>query len=62
MHGLRWQVMEMETTTPSLDPTPIRPSSGKNTAKTKGDLVSGQKQSMKSVSNKEWQEVSRNFF
>ena len=36
MHGLRWQAMETETTAPSLDPTPIRPSSGKDTAKTKG--------------------------
>ena len=36
MHGLRWQAMETETTAPSLDPTPIRPSSGKNTAKIKG--------------------------
>ena len=35
MHGLRWQEMETETTAPSLDPTPIRPSSGKDTAKTK---------------------------
>ena len=36
MHGLRWQVMETGTTAPSLDPTLIRPSSGKDTAKTKG--------------------------
>ena len=36
MHGLRWQAMETETTAPSLDPTPIRPSSGKDTAKDKG--------------------------
>ena len=36
MHGLRWQAMETETTAPSLDPTLIRPSSGKDTAKTKG--------------------------
>ena len=38
MHGLRWQAMETETTAPSLDPTLIRPSSGKDTAKTKGVL------------------------
>ena len=38
MHGLRWQAMEMETTAPSFDPTLIRPSSGKDTAKTKGVL------------------------
>ena len=31
MHGLRWQAMETETTAPSLDPTPIHPSSGKDT-------------------------------
>ena len=36
MHGLRWQAMETETTAPSLDPTLIRPSSGKDTAKDKG--------------------------
>ena len=36
MHGLRWQEMETETTAPSLDPTQIRPGSGKDTAKTKG--------------------------
>ena len=36
MHGLRWQEMETETTAPSLDPTPIRPGSGKDTAKDKG--------------------------
>ena len=36
MHGLRWQEMETETTAPLLDPTLIRPSSGKDTAKTKG--------------------------
>lgn len=36
MHGLRWQAMETETTAPSLDPTLICPSSGKDTAKTKG--------------------------
>ena len=38
MHGLRWQAMETETTAPLLDPTLIRPSSGKDTAKTKGVL------------------------
>ena len=31
----------------------------KETCGTKGGLVSGWKQSMKSVSNNEWQEVSR---
>ena len=36
MHGLRWQEMETETTAPSLDPTLIRPSSGKDTANDKG--------------------------
>ena len=36
MHGLRWQAMEPEITAPSLDPTLIRPGSGKDTAKTKG--------------------------
>ena len=36
MHGLRWQAMETETTAPSLDPTLIYPSSGKDIAKTKG--------------------------
>lgn len=36
MHGLRWQAMETETTAPSLDPTLIRPSSGKDTANDKG--------------------------
>ena len=35
MHGLRWQAMETETTAPSLDPTLIYPSSGKDIAKTK---------------------------
>ena len=36
MHGLRWQVMETGHTAPSPDPTLIRPSSGKDIAKTKG--------------------------
>ena len=36
MHGLRWQAMETETTAPSLDPTLIRPSSGKDIAEGKG--------------------------
>lgn len=35
MHGLRWQAMEMETTAPLLDPTLIRPSSGKDTVNDK---------------------------
>ena len=36
MHGLRRQAMETGYTAPSLDPTQICPSSGKDTAKTKG--------------------------
>lgn len=36
MHGLRRQAMETETTAPSLDPTLIRPSSGKETVEDKG--------------------------
>ena len=38
MHGLKWQAMETEVTAPSLDPTLIHPSSGKDIAKTKGVL------------------------